>query len=505
MTKDIDNYHPFSGRFVKEDGTTVNIADELGGKSVSDKVYDINNMMPHSGRFIKEDGTCVNIADMIANGDIGGGGGSGSSDDSAPPIVETYNGQTIQCSMSADRPLQGLNLYATCEQKTTTGANLFDESKYDKKTVSGITIEWLQEEGCFLLNGTATNTVSARVLIDIVEEKGATYTLQNYYISGKLNVPDSGFAVAYFGASDTKGSYANWLGVGLKEQDTNINAECNYNYITAFWFFVTTGVALNNYKVRIQLAKSSASLPYEPYMGGIPSPNLDYPQEIETISDFTVEVKNSMSAGATPQTLNITIPEQGFCGIPVSSGGNYTDSSGQQWVCDEFDFANKKFIKRTGRVTLDGSEDEQWIRDSASGGKTRFYIALANGTSRAGVECLCDRLIYRTMGKSGSCFVSNSRFYIDIEPTINTVELLRNYLKTHPLDVVYPLETPVEYDLTDEQVEQYKKLRSYYKTTYIDNDAVPACNMTAELVVDTKMYIDSKFTTLAGQILEMGV
>ena len=47
MTEDIDSYHPFSGRFVKEDGTTVNIADKLGGKSVSDKVYDIDNMMHH--------------------------------------------------------------------------------------------------------------------------------------------------------------------------------------------------------------------------------------------------------------------------------------------------------------------------------------------------------------------------------------------------------------------------------------------------------------------------
>ena len=102
----INEFHPTSGRFVKEDGTTVNIADELGGKSVSDKVYDINNMMPHSGRFIKEDGTCVNIADMIENGDIGGGGrDSGSSDDSAPPSVETYNGQVLQSFISADRQL----------------------------------------------------------------------------------------------------------------------------------------------------------------------------------------------------------------------------------------------------------------------------------------------------------------------------------------------------------------------------------------------------------------
>ena len=503
----INEFHPTSGRFVKEDGTTVNIADKLGGKSVSDKVYDINNMMPHSGRFIKEDGTCANIADMIANGDIGGGGGSdsGSSDDSAPPIVETYNGQTIQCSMSADRPLQGLNLYATCKQKTTTGANLLDESAYDKKTVSGITIEWLEEEGCFLLNGTATTNSSQTMTLDIAAEKGARYALQNYYVSGEISAPADGLVSNFLNASDADGPSVNWLSCRLIEGDRIGTAQCNYSNINRFGFFTTTGVTLNNYKVRVQFAKSSAPLPYEPYTGGTPSPNVDYPQEIQTISDFTVEVKNSMEEDATPQTLNIAIPGQGFYGIPVKTGGNYTDSSGQQWICDEFDFTNKKFIKRTKRISFDGSEDEQWVMNATTEDKTRFYIVLVNGETESGSKCLCNRLIYRISGVKGSCFTSNSRFYIDVEPSINNVALLRDYLNTHPLDVIYSLETPAEYDLTDEQVEQYKKLRSYHGTTYIDNNAAPACNMTAEIVVDTKMYIDNKFTTLAGQILEMGV
>lgn len=501
----IDQYSPQSGRFLKEDGTYINIADVLGGVETG-QIADIEKHAAHSGRFIKEDGTCVNIADMIANGDIGGGGGSdsGSSDDSAPPIVETYNGQVIQSFISADRPLQSLKLFATTKQASTTGANLFDESEYGKKTLFGITAEWLQEEGCFLLNGTATGTGAIRMPLNIVAEKGAKYTLQNYYSSGKISVPDGGDAVSYFGASDTEDSSNNWLPCSLKEEDTTSTMQCNYSYITSFWFYITIGVVLNNYKIRVQLAKSSVSLPYEPYTGGIPSPNVDYPQEIQTISDFVVEVKNSMEEGATPQTLDITIPEQGFYGIPVSSGGNYTDASGKQWICDEFDFANKKFIKRIGRVSFDGSEDEQWGKGITSVGLTRFYTTLANGEMGL-AECLCNRLIHRALNEVGSCFASDRAFFIYLEQSIDTVELLRDYLDTHPLDVIYPLETSVEYDLTNEQVEQFKKLKSYYGTTYIDNDAVPACNMQAKLVLDTKLYIDNKFTTLAGQILEMGV
>src|SRR5699024_8883421 len=87
----------------------------------------------------------------------------------------------------------------------------------------------------------------------------------------------------------------------------------------------------------------------------------DYPQEIQVISDFVVEVKNNMGEGATPQTLNITIPEQGFYGIPVSEGGNYTDTDGQQWICDEFDYKRGKYIQRVRKVILNGSEDEIWV------------------------------------------------------------------------------------------------------------------------------------------------
>ena len=72
--------------------------------------------------------------------------------------------------------------------------------------------------------------------------------------------------------------------------------------------------------------------------------------------------------------------------------------------------------------------------------------------------------------------------------------------------------SPPPYLSTKKQKEEFNKIANQLmkleilgETTYIDNDAIPACNMTAELVVDTKMYIDSKFTTLAGQILEMGV
>ena len=47
----------------------------------------------------------------------------------------------------------------------------------------------------------------------------------------------------------------------------------------------------------------------------------------------------------TPQTLTLSTPN-GLPGIPVSSGGNYTDADGQQWVCDEIDLERGKYVQR---------------------------------------------------------------------------------------------------------------------------------------------------------------
>ena len=69
----IDQYSPQSGRFLKEDGTYVNIADALGGTETG-QMADIEKYAPHTGRFIKEDGTVVNIAENIGGGGFFGGG-----------------------------------------------------------------------------------------------------------------------------------------------------------------------------------------------------------------------------------------------------------------------------------------------------------------------------------------------------------------------------------------------------------------------------------------------
>lgn len=53
----------------------------------------------------------------------------------------------------------------------------------------------------------------------------------------------------------------------------------------------------------------------------------------------------------------ITLPTpNGLPGIPVTSGGNYTDQSGQQWVCDEVDLKRGVKVQRVDKAAFDSTK-----------------------------------------------------------------------------------------------------------------------------------------------------
>ena len=101
----------------------------------------------------------------------------------------------------------------------------------------------------------------------------------------------------------------------------------------------------------IMLNSGSTSLPWEPYTRGEPSPSPDYPQEIESAGDGGSVVVTLSDGNDKTQTLTHPTPN-GLPGIPVTSGGNYTDPQGQQWVCDEVDLKRGVKVQRVNAVDL---------------------------------------------------------------------------------------------------------------------------------------------------------
>ena len=77
--------------------------------------------------------------------------------------------------------------------------------------------------------------------------------------------------------------------------------------------------------------------------------------------DFTIAVQLELGSIATTyapyreQLLTLPTPN-GLPGIPVTSGGNYTDQSGQQWVCDEVDLERGVKVQRVDKTAFDSTK-----------------------------------------------------------------------------------------------------------------------------------------------------
>lgn len=80
----------------------------------------------------------------------------------------------------------------------------------------------------------------------------------------------------------------------------------------------------------------------------------------ETI-DFETSIQLEIGTEATEhepyreQLLVLQTPN-GLPGIPVTSGGNYTDPTGQQWVCDEVDLERGVKVQRVDKTSFDNTK-----------------------------------------------------------------------------------------------------------------------------------------------------
>lgn len=74
----------------------------------------------------------------------------------------------------------------------------------------------------------------------------------------------------------------------------------------------------------------------------------------------TVQVsltRNEIAAYSPYREQLLTLPTPtGLPGIPVTSGGNYTDQSGQQWVCDEIDLERGARVQRVDKTSFDNTK-----------------------------------------------------------------------------------------------------------------------------------------------------
>lgn len=189
---------------------------------------------------------------------------------------------------------------------------------------------------------------------------------------------------------------------------------------------------------------------------GTPTP--DAPVPIVSVGDGgTIAVTLSDGNGKT-QTLTLPTPT-GLPGIPVTSGGNYTDQSGQQWVCDEVDLERGGKVQKIGKGrvnTNDGAVNEQY----------RLALDIPGNEGRDGsFPCIISVTPYTSWT---SCVAGGKLYLKNIEKSeggFYTAEELKAL--AIDVDFVYQLATPIETPLTPAEIAAYKALTAYGPDTVV--------------------------------------
>lgn len=207
---------------------------------------------------------------------------------------------------------------------------------------------------------------------------------------------------------------------------------------------------------------------------GTPTP--DAPVPIVSAGDGgSVAVTLSDGNGKT-QTLTLPTPN-GLPGIPVTSGGNYIDQSGQQWVCDEMDLERGVKVQRIGKAAIEHcivSRDPNWWDASKSYSyQILTWQGSVNTTIESGGPCNCfiayTFIDFYNKGIENGFLISAGESIFNISRSLGictTPDEFKTWFNENV--VLYKiLATPIETPLTPDEIAAYKALTAYGPDTVV--------------------------------------
>ena len=248
---------------------------------------------------------------------------------------------------------------------------------------------------------------------------------------------------------------------------------------------------------------------------GTPTPDAPVPI-VSTGDGGSITVTLSDGNGKT-QTLTLPTPN-GLPGIPVTSGGNYTDQNGQQWVCDEVDLERGVRVQRIASFVIDAKNAKNIY-------VTNLYTHVAvavNARIRAPEETnnslevrtnrnlFCEALPWianawsSTVNSMGfvekgmvDFTIENSYLGLDAASTDDERKTaLVKYFTAKPCRVVHRIATPIETPLTPAEIAAYKALTVYAPDTVVQ--AIDGAGLKLEYQRDVNIVIKNLEDAIAS-------
>lgn len=193
---------------------------------------------------------------------------------------------------------------------------------------------------------------------------------------------------------------------------------------------------------------------------GTPLPTAPVP--IVSAGDGGTVVVTVSDGANNSQTLTLQTPNA-LPGIPVTSGGNYTDESGQQWVCDEVDLARGVRVQRITKIKVTSSLN--WKK---SGQNVDRYFAWFAGTSATNVLCTHFSTTVGSEVVGGAIANQNNLIgFAYAQKGTSTLDEFKAFLDAKEVYILTSLASPVETALSAAEIAAYKTLTTYAPMTVI--------------------------------------
>ena len=199
---------------------------------------------------------------------------------------------------------------------------------------------------------------------------------------------------------------------------------------------------------------------------GTPTP--DNPVPIVSVGDGGTILVTVGDGADGQQTITLQTPN-GLRGIPVASGGNYTDKNGQRWICDEVDLERGIYIKRVAVTVL----TVDCIQALSS--NTNDYCIVIKPpidykyATNIRTVLMSNRFRYEKQLKNKGVifgYGNQIRLYVD-QNEIKTLDAAKEFIEKNQIEIMYEVNVHVETPLTPAEIAAYKALTAYGPDTVV--------------------------------------
>ena len=344
-------------------------------------------------------------------------------------LVGTETGNPIAVDDAFSAPLCGLTVYGKSTQDGTPTPD------------APVPIVSAGDDGSVAVKVTGKNLLDSALMNPAISAKG---------ISAKQN-SDGSYTIS--GTPIADNTIPIWLG-GNWSNTVPLFTIPPGSYYSNVWIYYYDG--------KTRTSKKDAFTLSEPFR--ITGVMYSQPYAINERYDFLIAPQLELGTTATvyspyrEQLLTLPTPN-GLPGIPVTSGGNYTDRTGQHWLWDELDLERGMKVQRVNAVDLSTCNITGTTKLAVT---KRLSILLPIRGRDYKTEALCNKLQFIV-----SFTQDSPHFYVDTANAQVFIPIGAKNPEEGEYILFYALATPIENPLTPAEIAAYKALTAYGPDTVV--------------------------------------